>query len=283
MNFIGKTLALDSSGMNAVAAALNVQPQKIWAVLHVEAAECGFLPDRRPVILFERHIFHRLTGGAFDSTHPGICNPRQGGYGAPGASQYTRLNQAMALNPEAALQSTSWGIGQVLGRYFRLAGYPDVETMVAAMIESEDAQLDAFRAYLQSTRLAAPLQAHDWAAFARGYNGPDYAANHYDTQLSAAFRKFSSDPLPDLNVRAAQLYLTLRGYAPGGIDGIAGQHTLKAILDFQASVGLPQTGDLDDATMSALVPPPPTSTANGRQSGLAEGKDRLGPSYPSVT
>jgi len=262
MNFIGQTLALDSSGMNSVVAALNVQPQKIWAVLQVEAAECGFLPDRRPVVLFERHIFYRLTSGAFRSTHPNICNPIPGGYGAPGANQYTRLDQAMALNPDAALQSTSWGIGQVMGQYFSLAGYPDVETMVAAMIDSEDAQLDAFCAYLQSTRLAEPLQAHDWALFARGYNGPDYAANHYDTQLSAAFQRFSSGPLPDLNVRAAQLYLTLRGFSPDGIDGIGGQHTLDAILNFQASVGLPKTGNLDDSTMNALVPLPPAGTAN---------------------
>ncbi len=262
MNFIGQTLALDSSRMDDVAAALKVQPQSIWAVLQVEAAQCGFLPDRRPTILFERHIFYRLTSGAFKSTHPNICNPIQGGYGAPGAYQYTRLNQAMVLNPNAALQSTSWGIGQVMGQYFSLAGYPDVETLVAAMIESEDAQLDAFRAYLQSTRLAAPLRAHDWASFARGYNGPDYAANHYDTQLSAAFQRLISSPLPDLTVRAAQLYLTLRGFSPGSIDGIAGQHTVDAIHAFQASASLPQTGNLDDATISALVPPPPASVAN---------------------
>jgi len=124
MNFIGQTLALDSSGMNSVVAALNVQPSNIWAVLQVEAAQSGFLPDRRPTILFERHIFYRLTSGAFKTTHPGICNPVPGGYGAPGAYQYTRLNQAMALNSDAALQSSSWGIGQVLGQYFSLAGYP---------------------------------------------------------------------------------------------------------------------------------------------------------------
>ena len=262
MNFIGQTLALDSSGLNNVATALNVQPPSIWAVLQVEAAECGFLPDRRPIILFERHVFYRLTRGAFVSTHPAICNPRQGGYGAPGANQYARLNQAMSLNPEAALQSTSWGIGQVLGQYFHLAGYPDVESMVTAMVDSEDAQLDAFRAYLQSTRLAAPLQARDWASFARGYNGPNYASNHYDTQLSAAFQKFSSGALPDLNIRAAQLYLTLRGFSPDGIDGMVGQHTLNAVIAFQASAGLPQTGNLDDATMNALVPPPPAGTGN---------------------
>jgi hypothetical protein len=262
MNFVGRTLALDSSGLNNVAAALKVAPPKIWAVLHVETAQCGFLPDRRPSLLFERHIFHKLTNGAFDRSHPNISNPVAGGYGAPGANQYTRLSAAMALNSDAALQSTSWGIGQVLGEYFQLAGFSDVQSMVSAIIDSEGAQLTAFCAYLQSTNLADPLQASDWASFARGYNGPNYAKNCYDTQLSAAFQRFNAGPLPDLNVRAAQLYLTLKGFSPGGIDGMAGPDTTKAVLAFQESVGLPQTGELDDPTMSALTPPlPPTAPA----------------------
>ena len=89
------------------------------------------------------------------------------------------------MNPNAALQSASWGIGQIMGENFSAAGFPDVETMVAAMVDSENAQLDAFRSFLQSNRLSGPLQAHDWASFARGYNGPNFAMNQYDTQFNA--------------------------------------------------------------------------------------------------
>jgi len=257
MNFVGKTLALDDSGLNSTVAQLNVPAENMWAVLHVETAQCGFLPDRRPRILFERHIFHKLTGGSFDSTHPDVSNPSPGGYGAPGASQYTRLNKAMALHPSAALRSASWGIAQIMGEYFHLAGFASVETMVSTMIDSENAQLEAFTAYLKSTRLDAPLRVRDWTSFARRYNGPDYARNSYDTRLSVAFQNLASGTLPDLNVRAGQLYLMLRSFSPDCIDGMAGSDTHRAILAFQAKAGLPQTGQFDDRTMKALIPPSP--------------------------
>jgi hypothetical protein len=254
MNFIGQTAALSSAAVNAAATALNVPLPNIWAVLHVETTGCGFLPDRRPVIRFERYRFHVHTGGIYDRTHPDISSLFAGNVAADGAPQYTLLEKALALNPQAALQSTSWGLAQVLGENCTLAGFTDVDSMIAAMSESEDAQLDAFRSFLQSAHLAGHLQAQNWAAFARGYNGADYQRNHYDTLLAAAFKTFSSGQIPNLDVRAAQLYLTLRGFSPGGIDGMLGANTTDALRAFQASVGLPQTGQPDSQTLAALTP-----------------------------
>jgi len=81
---------------------------EIWSVLGVETSGCGFLPDRWPKLLFERHIFHRLTGGRFDAEDPDVSQPTPGGYGRSGAHQYNRLAAAaIALNRGAALQSAS--------------------------------------------------------------------------------------------------------------------------------------------------------------------------------
>ena len=254
MNFIGRTLALSSTGVSAAAAALDVPLASIWAVLEVETTGCGFLPDRRPVIRFERQKFHWHTGGIYDATHPDISSPIAGNSAPDGAPQYALLNQAMALNTRAALESTSWGLGQIMGENCALAGYADVGSMVAAMIDSEDAQLHAVRSFIQSAHLARHLQAQNWAAFARGYNGADYQRLHYDTRLGAAFEVLSSSPLPDLDIRAAQLYLSLKGFAPRSIDGKPGPHTVAAVTAFQSSIGLPPTGRLDSQTLSALVP-----------------------------
>ena len=254
MNFIGQTVALSSAGVNAAAAALNVPLPNIWAVLHVETTGCGFLPDRRPVIRFERQKFHQHTGGIYDRTHPDISSPIPGNAAAGGAPQYDLLEKAMTLNAHAALESTSWGLAQILGENCGLAGFTDVESMVAAMIDSEDAQLDAFRSFLQSAHLAGHLQAQNWAAFARGYNGADYLRYHYDAQLAAAFKTFSPGQTPDLDVRTAQFYLTLNGFSAGGIDGKLGPRTIDALRAFQASVGLPQTGQPDSQTLAALTP-----------------------------
>jgi hypothetical protein len=249
--FVGSSRALSKSGFAMVATSLAVKASEVWAVLAVETSGCGFLADRRPQILFERHCFHRLTQGRFDDGD--ISDLQPGGYGAGGAHQYDRLARAMAKDRTAALLSTSWGLGQVLGENFREAGFVDVESMVKAMSDSEDAHLTAFASFLQSTRLDAPLRAHDWASFARGYNGPAFAKNRYDIQLRGEFQKYSFGLLPDLDLRSAQLYLTFCGFHPGPVDGVLGKRTRAALFDFQKRHGLPTTGEVDDTVLEALA------------------------------
>ena len=47
-----------------------------------------------------------------------------------------------------------------------------------------------------SNGLHRSLGAQDWASFARGYNGPNYAINRYDTRLAAAYNKLSTARFP---------------------------------------------------------------------------------------
>jgi N-acetylmuramidase len=248
--FRGNALALSSDGLSAIATKLGVFVPEIWTVLAVETSGCGYLADGRPQILFERHVFHRLTNGKFDDGQ--ISDPSPGGYGPRGANQYDRLAAAIANDRLAALQSASWGIGQVMGFNFRAAGFTNVEDMIAAMSQSEDQQLLAMASFLIATGLHRPLQAHDWASFARGYNGPNYAINRYDIRLNGEFQKYSAGPLPDLNVRATQLYLTYLGFHPGPIDGVAGEHTLSALADFRVQRGLGSSTVIDDLGVSEL-------------------------------
>jgi len=260
--FQGTAWALSGDGLAAVASSLGVHAPEIWTVLAVETLGYGYLPDRRPQILYERHIFHRLTRGQYDDGN--ISDPLRGGYGARGAHQYERLAMAVAKHRAAALQSASWGIGQIMGANYSLAGFQNVEEMVTAMSESEDKQLAAFSNFLAASKLRSSLQAHDWATFARGYNGPDYAINRYDVRLNGEFQKYSAGVLPDLNVRAAQLYLTYLGFDPGTIDGIAGRHTLSALGQFQKQAGLPAAAAVDEATVAQLQTalPPVDGVAN---------------------
>jgi hypothetical protein len=251
LEFVGQSLALTTAGMSAGTNALSVNAPEIWTVLHVETAGCGFLPDRRPPILFERHIFSRLTSQRFDMSD--ISNPQPGGYGPGGANQHLRLANAIQLDRVSALQSASWGLAQIMGSNFAQAGFGDVAGMVAAMSDSEDQQLAAFVAFLQANRLDRFLQAHDWTSLARGYNGPNFAINQYDTKLAQAFQQYSSGPLPDLDVRAAQLYLTFANMNPGPVDGIMGARTRSALLSYQQQQALPQTGQADAATLASLV------------------------------
>jgi hypothetical protein len=250
--FTGKSQPLDSDGLQSAIDALGANAAQLWAVIGVETSGCGYLSDRRPKILFERHIFRRVTGGRFDATNPSLSNPTPGGYGPGGATQYERLASAMALDRQPALESCSWGIGQVMGFNAQSVGFTDVEQMVGRMSDSENAQVGAMAAFIKASGLDGALRSQDWKRFARGYNGSDFQINAYDVRLASAFEHASHGGMPDLAVRALQVYLTFLRHDPNGIDGIMGRRTRAAMNEYQATKGLPLTEFVDDATLAAL-------------------------------
>lgn len=255
--FTGQGTPVSAGGFAAAIAALGLadaQAAALWSVLAVETAGCGYLVDRRPKILFERHYFHQFTDGQFDAVDPDVSAPTAGGYGAGGANQYVRLAAALQLDRESALKSASWGLGQIMGSNFQAAGFADVDTMVAAFVAGEDAQLAGMAAFVAAGQTLAALQQQDWTTFARLYNGPNYAQNHYDDQLAAHYARFVSQGCPDLTVRAAQVKLFYLSYNTGGIDGLVGAMTTQALQAYQQQQGLaPADGTLNDATLAALM------------------------------
>jgi hypothetical protein len=108
--FTGSGWLMTAEGLSEEADRMRVKVAEIWAVLTVETRGCGFLPDRRPQILFERHVFHRETSGAYHALAPGVSSTVPGSYGSGGAHQYERLGRALQLDRLAALRSTSWGL-----------------------------------------------------------------------------------------------------------------------------------------------------------------------------
>jgi len=237
--------------MDRIRGDLGAAEAELWALLTVETRGFGFLPDRRPQILFERHVFHRLTQGRYDAAHADVSQAKPGGY-AGDAAEYTRLEAALGLDRQAALQSASWGIGQVMGCNYKSAGYAGIDAMVAAMVKSEDAQLLAVANFVKDRQLDRALQRHDWASFARGYNGADFKQNDYDTRLAAAYAKCIV-MLPDLALRTAQAALLYLGIVPGPVDGFRGRRTRSALMQFQARSGLPETGELNSGTEGRLL------------------------------
>ncbi len=252
-SFKGIALPLDEAGVSAITQQLGTNAPELWAVLTVETRGCGFQPNRRPFILFERHIFSKRTNRVFDAQHSDISNPEAGGYGAGGDHQYDRLKRAIALNRTAALESASWGIGQVMGFNAQIAGFSNVDDMIAKMMISETEQLRGMAGFIIHNGLDKALQRRDWTAFARGYNGANFAINKYDTRLAAAFAKFSGGGMPDLKVRAAQVYLTYLGFNPGTIDGLPGKMTFSALNEFQAKNSLSVENTVSDKFLKTLA------------------------------
>lgn len=257
--FTGRGSPLSKDGYGQALKNLDVTEAALWAVLAVETRGFGYLPDRRPLILFERHKFHNATDGRYSRSHPDISNGRSGGYEG-GTAEYSRLKRAMLLDRRAAIESASWGLGQVMGFNAVRVGFDSAEAMVKAFIESEDAQLAGMVSFIiERDVLHRALRAKNWERFAFFYNGESYSKNRYDIKLGKAFDRFSSDALPDLTTRAAQARLVYLGYNPHGIDGILGKGTTSALLAYQRAHNkagrkprLREEGKLDDTTAAAL-------------------------------
>ncbi len=49
-----------------------------------------------------------------------------------------------------------------------------------------------------------------------------------------------------------QVFLTSRGFDPGTIDGAFGDRTANALKNYQASVGIGQSGSIDDETVNKI-------------------------------
>lgn len=191
MDFFGSATPLSTADVEAAAAALSCEPSAVWAVCDVESAGHGFLPDKRPKILFEARIFSQLTQHKYDVAYPNISTRfwSRATYGAPGAHQYDRLTTAAKLNAGAALEAASWGLFQILGLNYPRCGYATVEAYVADAVLAEGHQLAAFVGFVKSSGMARFLAAHDWTHFALLYNGPGERANGYDTKLALAYAR----------------------------------------------------------------------------------------------
>ena len=57
----------------------------------------------------------------------------------------------------------------------------------------------------------------------------------------------------DWRTGQAQEWLKAAGFNPGPLDGVLGPRTKEALRRYQASRGLPATGELDEATRQALM------------------------------
>ena len=117
---------------------------------------------------------------------------------------------------------------------------------------SEDAQLVSISAFLKANGLTKHLKSRNWAAFAKIYNGSDFAKNKYDVKLEGAFQHYSSGALPDVEIRRAQLYLNYLGYTTGGVDGLNGKLSRAAIKDFRSKNDLANTEAVDQKLLAAL-------------------------------
>ena len=180
-------IGITESDFTAAATTLGVEVNAIKAVSAAETEQSAFDGTGRPTILFERHKFHTFTVGKYSKAHPGISKKSPGGYGLFSA-QYGRLHEAYLLNKTAALKAASWGRFQIMGEYYKMAGFPSVEQFVLAMTKSEANHLTAFVSYIiNKPKAHKGLKNLQWTMFAQGYNGEKQKG--YDKKIQSEYSK----------------------------------------------------------------------------------------------
>lgn len=180
--------AINDDQLGGFASRLGCTVKQLRAVARVESAGAGFDHSGRPKILFERHIFHRLTDGRWSAAGQSFSQSTGGGYGE---SSWDKLAAACGKDPDAAFSACSWGKFQVLGMHWSKLSYVSPYEIAHSTTEGEAAHYELLARYVLTFGLADELRAlsrdpEDCRAFAAGYNGPAYRKFAYHTKLAEA-------------------------------------------------------------------------------------------------
>ena len=197
IKFNGQARPLTPGGLRFAASLIDVSARALRAVIEVETSGHGFDRTGRLRMLFEPVQFYKRTSGRAQASGItlGIAKPNSKGWSYP-VDSYPSLTAAMRIDETAALESCSWGLGQIMGFNHEAAGYPSSAAMIAAFVDSEDAHVLGMVRFIRHAGLDKALRAEKWAAFAAGYNGVAYARNEYDTKLSKAYAEIPDDVVP---------------------------------------------------------------------------------------
>ncbi|MVM35932.1 DUF3380 domain-containing protein [Spirosoma sp. HMF4905] len=184
---------LTSADYQQAAQNMNTEVAVIKAVTEVESGGRGFLTDGRIVIRFEPHLFHRYTQSKFDASHPQLSFKNlKPGYPTGVVQSWQLYDEAKVLNLQAARMATSFGLFQILGSNWPDCGCKSLPEFITRMSKSEAEQLNLFCNFITNQGLNDELREHQWARFARIYNGKNFKLLNYDTKLSNAYKKFSA-------------------------------------------------------------------------------------------
>lgn len=164
----------------------NIPISAVQAVKQVESGGIGFATDTGKIIIqFEPSWFKRKA--PFTPSGKWSLNgvDRQ-------SQEWIAFNDAFSKSPNAAMESTSWGLMQVMGFHWEELGFKSVGAMVDFAKISEANQLRLGLMFIKSNKkMINALRNLEFGTFAYFYNGSEYKKFKYDTRLQTAYQQYS--------------------------------------------------------------------------------------------
>lgn len=199
------------AAVKAEAPAFGLDPKVVYAVLITESAGKTVDPKTGKVIIrFEPHVFAKLTArkklnkskvskSEIEQHGAKVLNPgmahindgrsRKGGQDA----EWETLARAQAIDSEAAIMATSWGLGQIMGFNYKAAGFKSAQEMLDMFASGVQGQVRGTLKFITSNpKMVRALQARDFPAFVAIYNGAPAGSTHntgYVNRMQAALAK----------------------------------------------------------------------------------------------
>lgn len=186
--------AITSDDIARAASRMGVSAKHVEAIRKVESRGMSFDQKGRPVILFEPHIFYKRTQGRHGRTNYSNPTWNRDLYPKGFDGRWEQMADAAEKDAQAALESASWGLFQVMGFHWAALGYASALDFARRMTASEAEHLEALIRYIEKNGLVGALaqcKAGDpdsCRALAKGYNGSAYEANRYHVKIAEALR-----------------------------------------------------------------------------------------------
>ena len=234
------------------------------AVVRKETNGIPFGTNGRPRALFEKAKFYQLIEPSRreEAVHLGIAleewNPHVYGDQPNTAATYALLERAAAFDRKAAWDSTSFGVGQIMGFNAVLVGYPDAEAMCRAFA-SIDAQSEAVFRFMDRKGIIDLLIRGNFVRAAVLLNGRREAEHGYHQELERLYREevAASGGKVGRLALAATCPVTAAGVAVEGASGVgAVTDVAPGVTDALASLpNLPPAPEVVDpfTTLSGIA------------------------------
>ena len=173
---------ITKSELNILAIEFGLSIASIKAVIAVESGGIGFDKDTKKIIIqFEPSWYKRKAPYTPSGKWSLNGVERQ-------EKEWIAFNNAFAMNPNAAMESTSIGLMQVMGFHYKLLGFKKVGDMWDFAKKSEMNQLWLGLKFIQSNKkMHQALKTNDFSTFAYYYNGPLYRKYNYHNRLNDAY------------------------------------------------------------------------------------------------